>query len=92
MVKLTCPFCGAAETERLRVEERLVVVFPCMFSPVLDGEAKEEALPALLAEYAKDGGGYFQKQCDRLHYFVTKGAGNVLPGSKAPSGPPSRGT
>lgn len=80
MPKLNCPFCGAPETERLVMDERLVVVFPCMFSPVLDASAKEEELPALLSEFAKEGSAYFQKQCDRLHYFVTKGATAVLPG------------
>ncbi len=42
MPKLNCPFCGAPETERLVMDERLVVVFPCMFSPVLEASAKEE--------------------------------------------------
>lgn len=95
MVELNCPFCGAREVERLRMEEKLVVVFPCMFSPVLDGVASEGDLPGLVAAYAKEGTGYFQKQCDRLHYFVTKGAGAVLPAA-APQrdevGPTTDGT
>ncbi len=88
-VKLICPFCGAAETERLEVEEKLVVIFPCMFSPLLDPSVPEEGRQAALAEYAKEGTGYFQKQCDRLHYFVTKGAGSVFAQGSSGASPPA---
>ena len=70
------------------LEGRLVVIFPCMFSPVLD-PARGEGLAEQVRAYASDGPGYFQKQCDRLHYFVTKGAGAVLPqhGPRPPARP-----
>lgn len=86
--ELRCPFCQSLEVERLHVEDKLVVIFPCMFSPVLDPALSEEALKSTLAGFAKKGSGYFQEQCDRLHYFVTKGAGAVLPGSSPRSHDP----
>lgn len=89
MAKLLCPFCGAAEAERLEVEEKLVVIFPCMFSPLLDLSVPEEGRQAALADYAKEGSGYFQKQCDRLHYFVTKGAGAVFAQGSSAAPPPT---
>jgi hypothetical protein len=89
---LLCPFCGAAEQERLPIEDKLVVIFPCMFSPVLAAGLSEEQLKAAVAAFSTEGTGYFQKQCDRLHYFVTKGAGAVLPdppGRRGAPGTPS---
>ena len=47
---LLCPFCGAAEQERLPIEDKLVVIFPCMFSPVLEPQLSEEELRAALPE------------------------------------------
>lgn len=87
--RLLCPFCGNAESERLRVEDKLVVIFPCMFSPVLDPTLSDEELRVSLAAFATKGSGYFQEQCDRLHYFVTKGAGTVLPDQGARPSPGS---
>ena len=53
-----------------------MLVFPCLFSPVVDPKTPEEQLPDLLREnYGAHGKGYFQRQCDLLHYHVTKGKG-----------------
>jgi hypothetical protein len=71
-----CPFCGAEEKERFVLEDRLVLVFPCMFSPVVDPAIPEESLGAHLQEnYGSHGRGYFQRQCNLLHYYVTQGKG-----------------
>lgn len=63
------------------MDGKLVLIFPCMFSPVLDQELPDAELRRRLQAFATEGQGYFQRQCDRLHYFVTKGAGAVLPGT-----------
>lgn len=67
------------------MDGRLVVIFPCMFSPVLDPALSEPELQREVSRFAQEGTGYFQQQCDKLHYFVTKGAGAVLPGSPGAS-------
>jgi hypothetical protein len=73
---LTCPFCGAPETDRLDLEGSRILVFRCLFSPTVDPALDEEALQAELKEhYAAGGGAYFRGMCDRLHLYVTKGEG-----------------
>jgi hypothetical protein len=70
---LRCPFCGSTETDRLEMEGRLVLVFSCMFSPVVDpGLSAEELARVLRESYGEQGRGYFQRQCDRLHYYVLR--------------------
>ena len=70
---LRCPFCGAPETERLRVEGRRVLIFACLFSPVVDPALPDPEIPRFLKEaYASEGNAYFRRQCDRLHYFMLK--------------------
>lgn len=70
---LHCPFCGAAETERLLVEGRRVLIFACLFSPVVDPALPDAEIPRFLEEaYASEGNAYFRRQCDRLHYFMLK--------------------
>ncbi len=70
---LRCPFCGAPETDRIEMEGRLVLVFSCMFSPVVDpGLSAQELARVLRESYGEQGRGYFQRQCDRLHYYVLR--------------------
>ncbi len=70
--RLRCPFCGKEETERALVEGKLLVIFPCMFSPLTDpGMSDSEIQAHLDAEYGNDPG-YFRRQCDRLHLAVVK--------------------
>jgi hypothetical protein len=85
---LHCPFCGAPESDRIEVEGRRFVVFPCVFTPEFDPSLSEEESQRRLDETSPSGGGpYFRKMCDRLHLYVTAGAGgNRLTGR---SGPPA---
>ncbi|MCI4321899.1 MAG: hypothetical protein L3K18_06055 [Thermoplasmata archaeon] len=73
---LHCPFCGAPESDRIEIEGRRFVVFPCVFTPELDASLSEEEAQRRLDETSPGGGGpYFRKMCDRLHLYVTAGAG-----------------
>ena len=85
---LTCPFCGAPETDRLDLEGSRVLVFQCLFSPSVDAALTEEELRTHLKErYASGGGAYFRGMCDRLHLYVTKGEGAralLAPPTEAP--------
>ena len=74
---LTCPFCGAPETDRFDLEGRRFVVFGCMFTPAVDPALGEDELARHLASaYRPDGSGpYFRRMCGRLHLYVTKGSG-----------------
>ena len=74
---LACPFCGAPESDRFDVEGRRFVVFPCMFSPEVDPAWTETELVQHLATDFRPGSGnaYFRSMCDRLHHYVTAGAG-----------------
>jgi hypothetical protein len=89
-----CPFCGAAETDRVSVEGLRYIVFACMFTPQVSPSIPEEQIERHLREtYGTVGEVYFRRQCDLMHLFVTKGAGGrVLTGvdaaepSTAPSG------
>lgn len=73
---LRCPFCGAAESDRIDLEGKRFVVFPCQFTPEIDpGWGDERAAAELAKAHAAGGGAYFRGMCDRLHLYVTRGAG-----------------
>ncbi len=74
---LACPFCGAPETDRFDLEGRRFLVFRCLFSPEVDPALGDAELARHLAEVYRDGTGpgYFRQMCDRLHVYVTAGAG-----------------
>jgi hypothetical protein len=74
---LVCPFCGAAETDRFDLEGRRFLVFRCLFSPEVDPALSDEEMARHLTEVYRDGAGagYFRRMCDRLHVYVTQGAG-----------------
>lgn len=73
---LTCPFCGAPETERLDVDGARFLIFGCMFTPRVDPGLSDTELADRLREVAgTDARRYFQGTCDRLHVYVTKGEG-----------------
>jgi hypothetical protein len=77
---LVCPFCGAAETDRIDLEGRRFLVFACMFTPEVDPALDEGTLTSYLASAFQEGGaGYFRRTCDRLHLFVVRGAGGEPP-------------
>ncbi len=88
---LTCPFCGAAETDRFDLEGRRFLVFGCMFTPAVDPRLSDDELaPRLARDYGPQGAGYFRRTCDRLHLYVTKGAGARAlgaPDATDPAGP-----
>jgi len=75
---LNCPFCGAPETDRFDLEGQRFLVFGCMFTPAVDPRLDDGQLADVLAtDYRRDGAGaYFRRMCDRLHLYVTKGAGS----------------
>ena len=71
-----CPFCGAVESDRIDLEGRRFLVFPCLFTPAVDPALDEPALAAHLeATYRRGDPTFFRGMCDRLHLYVTKGAG-----------------
>jgi hypothetical protein len=74
---VSCPFCGAAETDRFDLEGRRFLVFGCMFTPEVDPRWSEDELARELGRrYRADGSGaYFRHMCDRLHLYVTAGEG-----------------
>jgi hypothetical protein len=86
---LTCPFCGAPETERLDIEGARFLVFGCMFTPKVEPSlSDEEVADRLRAAVGTDGPKYFRGTCDALHVYVTKGGGARFltgPTPKAPS-------
>ncbi len=68
-----------------------MIVFACMFTPVLDPSlSEEEVARTLRTEYGAEGHGYFRRQCDRLHYFVGSGKGKdiLLAEADSPGGEP----
>jgi len=76
---LSCPFCGAPETERLDVEGQRFLIFGCMFTPRVDPELSDaEVADRLRAAVGTDGGQFFRGTCDALHVYVTKGEGARL--------------
>jgi len=73
---LLCPFCGGRESDRLDLEGRRFLVFPCLFTPEVDPNLTDAELAEHLRRTYADGGAkFFQGTCDRLHLYVTKGAG-----------------
>jgi len=83
---LSCPFCGAAETDRFDLEGRRYVVFQCMFTPAVDPTLPDPELARRLREEygSANGSGHFRRMCDRLHLYVTQGkGGRVLKGDQA---------
>jgi len=73
---LTCPFCGAPETDRIDLEGRRFLVFRCMFTPEVEPALADEEIARLLtAEFGGRGSEFFRGTCDRLHVYVTKGEG-----------------
>ncbi|MCI4340193.1 MAG: hypothetical protein L3J73_02855 [Thermoplasmata archaeon] len=80
-----CPFCGQRESDRIELEGRRFLVFPCLFTPEVPPTLGESELAALLTqEYAGRGPKFFQGTCDRLHLYVTKGAGARALGAPVP--------
>jgi hypothetical protein len=85
---LTCPFCGAAESDRFVLEETRFIVFPCAFTAEVPAPLPEEALPERLAtQYAGPGDPYFRRTCDSLHRYVTRGPGAAILTRPGPSSP-----
>ena len=73
---LTCPFCGAQESDRFDLDGHRFLVFRCMFTPQVDPRLSETELEGELRRLsAERSQGYFQGMCDRLHLYVTKGEG-----------------
>ena len=73
---LSCPFCGARETERLEIEGARFVIFPCMFSPRIEAGLSDGEIAERLARLVgPDRSAYFRGTCDVLHVYVTKGDG-----------------
>ena len=85
---LSCPFCGAPETERLDVEGARFLVFGCMFTPRVDpGLSDLEIMDRLRAAVGTDANRYLRGTCDALHVYVTKGEG-----ARFLTGPRGKGT
>ncbi len=85
---LTCPFCGASETERIDIEGRRFLVFGCMFTPRVEPDLSDaEVAERLRAAVGNDAQPYFRGTCDALHVYVTKGEG-----ARFLTGPTGRGS
>jgi hypothetical protein len=75
-VDLRCPFCESPVTDRIDLEGRRFLVFRCLFTPEIDPKLSDAEIAHHLKErYNGPAGAYFQRTCDRLHLYVTKGAG-----------------
>ena len=86
---LSCPFCGAPETERFTLEGHRFLVFRCLFSPEVEEGLTDGEIVDKLRAFAAQGPAYFRGTCDRLHVYVTKGAGaRSLGAPSAPVAPP----
>jgi len=72
---LSCPFCGAPETDRFTLEGHRFLVFRCLFSPEVEEGLSDAEIVDRLQVFASQGAAYFRGTCDRLHVYVTKGAG-----------------
>lgn len=73
---LHCPFCGAAESDRIDLDGDRFLVFECMFTPQVDPSLPDDRLEAHLRQtYEGSSAQYFRSMCDRMHLFVTQGAG-----------------
>ncbi|MCI4368000.1 MAG: hypothetical protein L3K09_00335 [Thermoplasmata archaeon] len=88
---LSCPFCGAPETARLDLEGSRFLVFGCQFTPKVDPSWTDPELAQhLKSDFPATGSEYFRGVCDRLHLYVTRGAGGrELQGSPAVPRDPS---
>jgi len=84
---LSCPFCGAPETDRVEIEGARYLVFRCLFTPRVEpGLADPEIAERLERLAGPDRAAYFRRTCDALHVYVTKGEGaRLLTGRPAPS-------
>lgn len=89
---LSCPFCGASESDRFDLEGRRFLVFACAFTPAVDPALSDEEIARELADAYRPGteGTYFRSVCDRLHVYVTKGEGARTLGAD-PGPEPTRG-
>lgn len=72
---LSCPFCGAPETDRFTLEGHRFLVFKCLFSPEVEEGLTDDEILERLRAFSAQGSAYFRGTCDRLHVYVTKGAG-----------------
>lgn len=73
---LHCPFCGAAESDRIDLDGDRFLVFECMFTPQVDPSLPDDRLEEhLRTTYEGSSAQYFRSMCDRMHLFVTQGAG-----------------
>lgn len=72
---LSCPFCGASETDRFSLEGHRFLVFRCLFSPEVEEGLSDAEVGERLKAFAAQGPAYFRGTCDRLHVYVTRGAG-----------------
>ena len=88
---LTCPFCGAPETDRFSIEGHRFLVFRCLFSPEVEEGLTDDEVVERLRAFAAEGPAYFRGTCDRLHLFVTKGEGARQLGADSAPGTTSRG-
>lgn len=89
---LACPFCGAPETDRFSLEGHRFLVFRCLFSPEVEEGLTDPEIVERLRALGLEGSAYFRGTCDRLHIYVTKGAGaRVLdPGASPRHAAPDR--
>jgi hypothetical protein len=88
---LACPFCGRPETERLVIEGRMAIIFPCMFTPTVDPHLTEAELQLLLHDkYGAQGGEWFEHKCEELHLWVMKERFTHKP-APGPVAPPREG-
>jgi hypothetical protein len=88
--QVVCPFCGGRESDRIDLEGRRFLVFPCLFTPEVNPTFTDAELVAYLrTEFVGGGAKYFQGTCDRLHLYVTKGAGARALGAPVDAPAPS---
>jgi hypothetical protein len=81
-IPLRCPYCGAPESDRFVLEGRRFVVFPCQFTAEADASLDEPGLADYVrTAYAPTAPNPFRGTCDRLHLYVTKGAGAAALGA-----------
>ncbi|MGD1099786.1 MAG: hypothetical protein ABR888_05540 [Thermoplasmata archaeon] len=88
---LTCPFCGAPETDRFTIEGHRFLVFRCLFSPQIEEGLTDDEVIERLQAFAAQGPAYFRGTCDRLHLYVTKGEGARQLGAETTPSEPSTG-
>ncbi|HEV2315979.1 MAG TPA: hypothetical protein VGV89_00155 [Thermoplasmata archaeon] len=84
-----CPFCDAAETDRIDLDGHRFLTFACMFTPEVDPALDEAKLGLYLRDHftRERQSGYFRGMCDRLHLYVAKGEGaRVLTARPGPAG------